>query len=45
MDWFIQMLLVIGLIFISSFSLKVNQDAIGAMNAMNKQVQMMFVKS
>lgn len=45
MEGFIQMLLIVGLIFISSFSLKVNQDAIGAMNAMNKQVQMMFVKS
>jgi hypothetical protein len=45
MEWFIQMLLVVGLIFISSFSLKVNQDAINSMNAMNKQVQMMFVKS
>ena len=45
MDGLVQMLLVVGLIFICSFSLKVNQDAINSMNAMNKQVQMMFVKS
>jgi hypothetical protein len=45
MDGLTQMLLIVGLIFISSFSLKVNQDAINSMNAMNEKVQMMFVKS
>lgn len=45
MDGFAQMLLIVGLIFISSFSLKFNQDAINSMNMMNEKVQMMFVKS
>lgn len=45
MEWFIQMLLVVGLIFISAYSIKVNQEAVQAMNTMNKQIQMMFVKS
>jgi len=45
MDWFIEMLLIVGLIFVSAYSLKINQDAIQAMNKMNNQIQMMFVKS
>ena len=45
MDWFIETLLIVGLIFISAYSIKVNQEAVQAMNTMNKQIQMMFVKS
>ena len=45
MDWFIETLLIVGLIFISAYSIKVNQEAIESMNAMNKQLQFMFVKS
>jgi hypothetical protein len=45
MDWFIELVLIVGLVFISAFSIKVNQDAIESMNAMNKQLQFMFVKS
>lgn len=45
MDWFIETLLIVGIIFISSYSLKINQEAIQEMNNMNSQIQMMFVKS
>ncbi len=45
MDWFIETLLILGLIFVTCYSLKINQDAIQAMDKQNKQIQMMFVKS
>lgn len=45
MDWFIEMLLILGVVFISAYALKINNDAISAMNEMNKQIQVMFVKS
>lgn len=45
MDWFIETLLIVGLIFISAYSIRVNQEAMQTMDAMNKQIQMMFVKS
>jgi len=45
MDWFIETLLIVGLIFITAYSLKINNDAIQAMDKQNKQIQMMFVKS
>ncbi len=45
MDWFTEILLIVGLIFIAAYSIKVNQDAMQAMNELNKQVQMMFIKS
>lgn len=45
MDWFIETLLIVGLIFVSAYSIRVNQEAMQSMNDMNKQIQMMFVKS
>lgn len=45
MDWFIEMLLIVGLIFVSAYSLKINQDAIKTMSDQNKKIEMMFVKS
>jgi hypothetical protein len=45
MDWFIEMLLIVGLIFISAYSIRVNQEAMQTMNELNKQIQVMFVKS
>lgn len=45
MDWFIEALLIVGLIFVSVYSIRVNQEAIQAMNDLNKQIQVMFVKS
>lgn len=45
MDRFMEGLLIVGLVFIATYALKINQDAITTMNSMNKQIQMMFVKS
>jgi len=45
MDWFIEMLLILGVVFISAYSLKINHEAIQSINEMNKQIQVMFVKS
>ncbi len=44
MDWFIETLLIVGLIFISAYSIKVNEEAMQSMNVMNKKIEMMFVK-
>jgi len=45
MDRLVELTLVIGLIFVSAYSMKTNQDAIRAINEMNKQIQMMFIRS
>jgi len=45
MDYIQQIVLTVGLVFVCAFSMKVNQEAMNAMNQMNHQVQMMFVKS
>jgi len=45
MERTLEIVLVLGIIFIASYALKINQDAINTMNAQNKQIQMMFVKS
>jgi len=45
MDWFIETLLIIGLIFVSAYSLKISQEAIKTMADQNKKIEMMFVKS
>ena len=45
MDWFIETLLILGLIFVSAYSLKISQEAIHSMDAQNKKIEMMFVKS
>jgi hypothetical protein len=45
MEWFIQTLLILGLIFVSAYSLKISEEAIKTMDMQNKQIQMMFVKS
>ena len=45
MDRIVELTLVIGIIFITTYSIKVNQEALQSVNAMNKQIQMMFVRS
>lgn len=45
MDGILQLVLVAGIILISLFSIKVSQESIQSINAMNQQIQMMFVKS
>lgn len=45
MDNIQQIILTFGLVFVCAFSMKVNQEALTAMNQMNHQIQMMFVKS
>ena len=45
MDWFIETLLIVGLIFVSVYSIRVNQETMQAMNELNKQIQIMFIKS
>ncbi len=45
MENFNTSILIIGIIFLSAYSLKVSQEAINSINTMNHQIQMMFVKS
>jgi hypothetical protein len=45
MDRLVELTLVIGIIFITTYSIRVNQEAVQSVNAMNKQIQMMFVRS
>lgn len=45
MDRIVELALVIGLIFVTTYSMRVNQEALQSVNAMNKQIQMMFVRS
>jgi len=45
MDRIVELTLIVGIIFITTYSIKVNQEALQSINAMNKQIQMMFVRS
>lgn len=45
MERTLELALVIGIIFISAYALKINNEAINSMNMMNRSIQMMFVKS
>jgi len=45
MEKTLEIVLVVGVIFIAAYALKINQDAINVMNKQNQAVQMMFVKS
>jgi hypothetical protein len=45
MDRIVELTLIVGIIFITTYSIKVNQEALQSVNAMNKQIQMMFVRS
>ena len=40
-----EVFLVAGIIFLAAFSMYTSNQAMNSMNAMNHQVQMMFVKS
>lgn len=45
MDGMLQLVLTVGLILISAYSIKVSQESVQAVNQMSQQMQMMFVKS
>ena len=45
MDKILEITLTVGIIFIAAYSMNVNHQAMKTMNEMNKQIQMMFVRS
>ncbi len=45
MDKVLELALVLSIVAIAAYSMKLSHDSIQAMQEMNKQIQMMFVKS
>jgi hypothetical protein len=45
MDRLLEMVLVIGIIFLSAYSMKLSNDTMVAVEKWNQSIQLMFVKS